>query len=160
MMDYFDALLAKVLGWCLWILAFALCGVVIFRYGFGIGATWLSELAAWLMVCVCMLGMSFTLHQDKHVRLDIFYCQFSQRQKDMINSLGHCFFVLPFCVFVVVNSFDFVSQSWQLQESSAEAGGLPGLFIAKTMILLGPALLFIRAASLITKSIQSLKSSP
>lgn len=146
-MDFFnrlDEVLTKILCLLICIMALSLATVVVLRYGFGFGATSLSELSAYLMVCICTLGMSQTYHQDRHVRLDILYSSFSPTQQHWINLLGNLILLMPFCLFLLLYCFEYVSRSWQLSEGSGEAAGLPGVFLIKLLLLLGPALLLVR----------------
>ena len=111
-----------------------LSAVVVLRYGFNIGIIALQELVSYLHAIVFMLGAAYTLQQDGHVRVDIFYRQFSPRAKAWVNSLGGIVFLLPLCGYFLVSSWDFVSQSWAIKESSPEPGGLPAVFLLKSLI--------------------------
>ena len=111
-----------------------LSAVVVLRYGFNIGLIALQELVTYLHATVFMLGVAYTLQQDGHVRVDIFYRNFSPRAKAWVNSLGGIIFLLPLCGYFLVSSWDFVAQSWAIKESSPEPGGLPAVFLLKSLI--------------------------
>ena len=78
---------------------------------------------------------------DGHVRVDIFYTDMPNKKRALINLLGTALFLIPFCLFVLIISWPYVANSWQLLESSREAGGLPLVFVLKSLILILPALL-------------------
>ena len=82
------------------------------------------------------------------MRVDIFYQQMSDKNKAKVDLFGTLFLLLPFAGFIVWISFDYVSNSWKLLEGSREAGGLPFVYILKTLIPLMAGLLFLQALSL------------
>lgn len=139
-----DTLINQGLSILIWVMSFSLTAVVFLRYGFELGATSLSELSAYLLVCICTLGLSQTYNQDRHVRLDIFYASLNALQQHWVNLLGNITLLMPFCLFLLVYCFDYVSRSWQLLEGSGEAAGLPGVYIIKSFLLIGPSILFAR----------------
>ncbi len=141
----FNSALSTLLGISLWLMAAALTIVVLLRYCVGYGATWLNDVALYLLATLCLLGLSETFTQNRHVRLDIIYNSMSHRMQAWINLLGHFFILIPFCIFITVNSFDYVARSWQLLEGSGEAAGLGGLYLIKTLLLIGPSLLALQA---------------
>jgi TRAP-type mannitol/chloroaromatic compound transport system permease small subunit len=124
-------------------LAMALCGVtvVVLRYGFGIGLVWLQESVTWLHAAVFMLGAGWTLRHDGHVRVDVFYRRMSPRQQALVDLAGTVIFLLPVCGYLLVESLPYVMNSWRILERSREAGGLPGLYLVKSLIPLMALLL-------------------
>ena len=108
--------------------------IVVLRYGFGIGSIALQESVMYMHAVVFMLGAAYTLREDGHVRVDIFYRQFSPKLKAIVNLLGTLLLLFPVCIFILVISWDYVASSWQLLESSREAGGLPLVFVLKSLI--------------------------
>lgn len=126
--------LGNALCWLLILMMIAICLVVLLRYGFDIGNTTLQELVTYLHASIFMLGVTYTLKQDGHVRVDIFYRYFSRRSQAWINSLGGIIFLLPLCLYIIGISWGFVLQSWQIQEVSPEPGGIPAVFLLKSLI--------------------------
>lgn len=120
-------------------------GIVVMRYGFNLGWIWLQEIVIYLHVAVFTIAAAWTLQQDGHVRVDIFYNNTTARKRAMINLLGTLLFLIPFCVFVLIISWPYVTNSWQLLETSREAGGLPLVFLLKSLILVLPVLLLSQA---------------
>ena len=123
--------------------------VVILRYGFGQGAIAAQESVLYLHGALFMLGAAPTLFTDKHVRVDVFYRNFTDRQKHWVNTIGHTVFTLPFCTLIVFGSWGYVSESWSIMESSPEPGGIPAVFLLKTLIPAMALLLALQAVSLI-----------
>lgn len=120
--------------------------VVVQRYFFDTGAIWLQESITLLHAAVFMLAAAYTLADNAHVRVDIFYGQMSPRRQALVNLLGTLLLLLPFCAFLIWSSWDFVSLSWAIREASQESGGLPFPFPAliKSFIPIGALLLALQ----------------
>ena len=77
----------------------------------------------------------FALLRDDHVRVDIFYRPASIRWKAIADLIGVVLFLLPFMIVVFIYALPYVERSWRLYEGSANVGGMPGLFVLKSFIL-------------------------
>ena len=132
--------------------------VVVLRYLFGISFIWMQETYVWMHAFIFMLGAGYAYLNDDHVRIDIIYRNASYSYKIVINLLGNIFLLLPFLYIIWTFSFPFVSRSFNMNEISREAGGLPMLFILKSAILLFVVLLFIQVLSKIIDDLLGLKS--
>ena len=108
---------------------------VILRYIFSIGFIWLQDLYIWIHAIFILLGIAFTVKNDGHVRIDLFYRSFRNRKKRIVNFLGTIFFGLPLTFLLIFNGLDYFLRSYNLNESSKESGGLPNIFILKFFIL-------------------------
>ena len=133
-LDAYSDTVGKVLAWLLPLLMINTCAVVFLRYGLELGSTYLQELSTYLHAAIFMLGAGYTLKLDGHVRVDIFYRRFSERHKAWVNALGTLVFLLPLCGYVLLISWDFVVHAWLIRETSAEPGGIPAVFLLKTLI--------------------------
>lgn len=132
--DRFTESFGRLLAWLVLLMMLAMAAVVVLRYGLEIGSIALQESITYMHACLFMLGLAYTLKHNGHVRVDIFYQHFSPRQRAWVNSLGGIIFLLPLCLFIVGISWDFVSQSWAVHEVSAEPGGIPAVFLLKTLL--------------------------
>ena len=121
--------------------------VVFLRYLFGISFIWLQETYVWMHAYIFMAGAGFTYLNDAHVRIDIIYRSSSKVYKAIVDLVGNIFLLMPFLYIIWSYSFPFVYKSFQINEVSREAGGLPMLFLLKTAILIFAFLLFIQALS-------------
>lgn len=128
------------------------------RYLLQSGSVALQELEWHLFAAVFLLGAAYTLRVDEHVRVDVFYSKYSEKQKAWLNLAGVVLFLIPFCLMIIVTSFNFVKISFLLKETSPDAGGLPGRYILKALIPLSFILLILQGISLAFKSILVLKS--
>lgn len=132
--DRFTDVSGRLLAWLSLALAVTVCLVVLLRYGVGIGSIAVQESATYLHATLFMLGTAFTLKQGGHVRVDIFYRQFSARGKAWVNCVGSILFLGPFCLFLAGVSWHFVAQSWEILEGSPDPGGIHAVFLLKTLI--------------------------
>ena len=134
--------------------------VVILRYGFEQGAIAAQESVLYLHGALFMLGAAPTLLADKHVRVDVFYRNFNPRQQTWVNTLGHTLLTTPICLLIVFGSWDYVSESWLIMESSPEPGGIPAVFLLKTLIPAMGVLLLLQAISSIISGLIELSEVP
>jgi len=148
--------LSATLAWLPLAMAALTVLVVTLRYGFGVGAIAAQEGVIYLHSTLFMLGASCTLSADSHVRVDVFYRHFSPRAKAWVNALGHIIFTLPLCVLITLSSADYVGESWLTQETSAEPGGIPAVFLLKTLIPVMACLLALQALAEILRSLGTL----
>ena len=133
--------------------------VVIGRYFFDIGSIALQELTTYLHATIFMLGIAYTLKHDGHVRVDIFYRNFSKRSQALINVIGGLVFILPISIFIGWSSWEYVLASWSIMETSIENNGLPFVYLLKTVMLIMPFLLVIQGLITVTKNLLALYGS-
>ncbi len=133
--------------------------IVVLRYVFDIGLIWLQETLTWFHAVVFMLGAAYTLQQEEHVRVDIFYRNMSERRRAWVNLLGVIFFIFPMCAFFAWTSWGYVISSWSIGEVSINAGGLPYPFVPllKSMLLLMPVAVALQGISLLLKSLMVIR---
>ena len=134
----------RTLAWFTLGMVLVTLAVVIMRYGFTFGRIWIQEIAMYLHAAVFMLGAGYTLQHKGHVRVDIFYENFSRRRKALVDFLGTLLLLMPVAIFIFVWSLDFVGHSWARLEQSPETGGLPFVYILKTFIPLMALLLIVQ----------------
>lgn len=151
-----QAALERTVGWAPLIMALLTVIIVLLRYGFGVGAIMAQEGVLYLHSALFMLGASCTLAADEHVRVDVLYRAFSDRQRAWVNAIGHTVFTLPLCMVIALGSLGYVSESWQILESSPEPGGIPAVFLLKSLIPAMAALLALQALTEIARALQKL----
>ena len=135
--------------------------VVILRYAFDTGLIWLQESIVWMHAVVFMLGAAYTLQQEAHVRVDIFYRDMSERRRALVNLFGVIAFIFPLCVFFLIESYDYVAASWRIGEVSREAGGLPFPFVPllKSALVVMPVAVMLQGISMALRSVSTLRGS-
>lgn len=134
--------------------------VVVLRYAFSIGWVAMQESITYMHTLVFMLGAAYTLKQNSHVRVDIFYEKLAPRGRAWVELLGTLLLLIPFCLFIIIYSWNYVSLSWELLEGSREAGGLPALFILKTSIPVMALLVMLQGISQALRSLLLLLGKP
>lgn len=140
----FIALSGKSVAWLTLAMVLLTFFIVVLRYGFNLGRIWLQESLIYMHVAVFTVAAAWTLQVDDHVRVDIFYAGMSERKRARIDLLGTLIFLVPFCIFLLVMAWPYVANSWKLLETSREPGGLPLVFLLKSLILVMPALLLFQ----------------
>ena len=142
--DLFTDRSGRLLAWLVLAMALVTTMIVIQRYGFNIGSIAAQEAVVYMHGCLFMLGAAYALKTESHVRVDIFYRNFSPRTRAWVNSLGGIIFLLPLCVFIGFASWNYVSESWLVRETSPEPGGIPAVFLLKSLIPLMAVNLFLQ----------------
>ena len=145
--DKANKVLGEALSWLTSLMVLVTFVVVVLRYAFDTGWIWLQESVTWMHALVFMLAAAYTLGRDEHVRVDIFYRRMDERKRTLVNLLGALFLLAPTCLFLIIVSWNYVAASWAVQESSRQAGGLPGLFLLKSVIPLTALLLLLQGLS-------------
>lgn len=129
---------------------------VTLRYVFNWNSSANQELEWHLFAVLFLLGMSFTLKHDKHVRVDVFYANFSKKNQALVNLIGTIIFLIPFCFVLIITSVPFVLDAYNINESSPEPGGLPYRFVVKSAIPLSGLLLLLQAMATMLKNLSTL----
>ncbi|MEH6567974.1 MAG: TRAP transporter small permease subunit [Halioglobus sp.] len=132
--DAFTDYSGKLLAWLSLLMAALTALIVVLRYGFNIGSITSQEAVIYMHGTLFMLGAAYTLKTEGHVRVDIFYQRFSNRTRAWVNSLGGIVFLLPLCLFIFGVSWNYVVESWAIRETSPEPGGIPAVFLLKTLL--------------------------
>ena len=132
--------------------------VVMLRYLFQLGWIAMQESILYLHASLFLLGAAYTLKKDGHVRVDIFYRGFSAKGKALVDLLGSLLLLLPVCSFLLWASWDYVTIAWSIHEGSQEAGGLPYVYLLKTLIPVAVLLLILQGISQALSSLSTLAS--
>ena len=106
-----------------------------------------------------MLGAAYTLREEDHVRVDIFYRGMSATRRAWVDLLGVILFLLPLCGFIAWESLGFIETSFALKEASRESGGLPYpmLPLLKTVLVVMPIALSLQGISLALRSLTTIR---
>lgn len=156
LIDRLNDTIGRGVAWLTLAMVLITFAVVVLRYIYSIGWVWMQESYVWLNGIVFMLGAGYTLLHNGHVRVDIIYRTASPRYKAIIDIFGSFVLLLPMVTVVFWVSFNYVVASWLKFEESREAGGLPGLFLLKTVILAFCLLLGLQGLALAGRSVLSL----
>jgi len=126
--------------------------LVLMRYVFGTGSLFMQESIIYAHAIVFMMASAWTLADDGHVRVDIFYSTASPRRKAAIDLFGVVFFLLPMCWLLWWVGYPYVARSWSVLEGSRETSGIPAVFLLKTVILAFVVTLALQGVALAVRS--------
>ena len=93
----------RALSWLTMVMVVLVVAIVVGRYFLGLGSIALQESVTYLHAMVFMLGLAFTLKRGGHVRVDIFYRNYSVRQQALVDLIGGLVFLVPFCLFIFIS---------------------------------------------------------
>lgn len=146
-------LVGQVLSWLALACVFVCFSVVVQRYFFHSSTLWMQDLYVWLAGAMFTGVAGFALLRNDHVRVDIFYRPASVRRRAISDLIGVVLFLIPFMVVVWTYTFPAVRRSWGFYEASSNIGGMPGLFILKTFILVFAVLVGLQGLAMAARSI-------
>ena len=150
--DAFTRWTGKRLAWLI-LVAIVISAVnAIIRKGFDVSSNSWLELQWVLFGIVFLLCSPWTLLDNEHIRIDIVNNLFSKRWRDIIDVIGHVFFLLPLCIVMIITGGPFFMRSVEVNEQSGNAGGLPQ-WPAKSLIIIGFAFLLVQGISELIKRI-------
>lgn len=139
--------LGRGLAWLAAAMVAVMFAVVVLRYVFDLGWIAMQESVSYMHGLLFTLGAAYTLKHDGHVRIDIFHQRFTARQQAYVELAGTLLLLLPTAGVIAWLSWGYVVQSWTLLEGSDASGGLPGVFLIKTALIVMPALLVLQGAA-------------
>ncbi len=110
--------------------------IVLLVYVFSSGSVQLQESLQYINAMMFLGGAGYTAFKDEHVRVDLLYCNFTERGKAKVNFYGTLFLLVPFLILFWHASIPYVADSWAILETSVESSGLPFIYILKSTLLL------------------------
>lgn len=116
---------------------------VLMRYAFSFGSVWAQELEWHLLAAVILFGMSYSLQRGENVRVDLFYANFTPRTKFIVNIVSGVLTLLIAAIFIKL-SLTYVGQSYAINETSPDPGGIPMRWAVKGLITVGFGLLMLQ----------------
>ena len=151
-LDSLQNTIASALIWLVLVMTVTVCIIVITRF-FSIGTIALQESLTYMHASVFMLCLAYTALHNGHVRVDIRFRTLSALNQAWINLIGTCIFLLPFAVFLFLVTWSSAVQSWSILERSTNPGGLPLVFLLRSLPPAAGALLCLHALSEILKQL-------
>ena len=144
--DTLNEAIGRAASWLVLAMVLLICYDVTMRYFFHQGSVALQELEWHLFALIFLLGSAYTLKYDNHVRVDILYQSqyLSNEHRALINIFGILFFLLPFCVLILITTWPFVENAYYYLEGSPDPGGLPYRYLLKGSILVAFTLLILQ----------------
>ncbi|TXF88378.1 TRAP transporter small permease subunit [Neolewinella aurantiaca] len=138
------ATIGKAAGYLNLLLIFVIVVDVSLRAIFNQTAAWVGELSWHLFAMIFLLGIPYTLQQDRHVRVDLFYEKFSPANQRLVNLVGTLLFLLPWAIVLLFTGWNFAAEALASGEGSPNPNGITSFFPIKAMIPLTAALLILQ----------------
>ncbi len=152
-LDGFSEWTGRIIAWLTLGMVLVTFLIVVLRYAFNLGWIAMQESVLYMHATVFMLGAAYTLRHDQHVRVDIFYRRMGPRGRALVDLAGTLLLLIPVCLFILDSSLDYVREAWAIREASPEAGGLPWVYLLKTLIPLMAALLLLQGVSMALRAL-------
>jgi len=160
--SYYLDRISKYAGFLAAILVVLLSLLVVYdaamRYLFSAGSIALQEVEWHLFDMVFLLGLSYALKHDKHVRVDIFFERYSADDRAIVQVLSMLLLVMPFSLLFLNDAIDMTMQSYLQHEVSSDPGGLTNRWVIKAVLVVGFVLLLFQALSEILKAYHKLEN--
>lgn len=128
---------------------------VIMRYFFNDVSIGMQELEWHLFAAMFMFGIAYTLKEDAHVRVDIFYDVMSAKKKAIINIFGSVFLALPITILILYYSYDYALEAYKMGEGSGDPGGLSHRWIVRSVIPVSSIFLLLSICYVVLSNIQT-----
>ena len=148
--------IGRTTAWLALVIVLLMATNVVLRYLFSYGSVWAQELEWHLLAPLILFGIAYALLKGEHVRVDVLYAGFTERNKERVN-LVSAVLCLAISVIVVYVSIHYVQQAYVINEQSADPGGLTHRWVLKAMIPAGFVLLALQSIAEIVKSWRRLK---
>lgn len=143
-LDRFCVGIGEAVSWLALAMVLVTVLVVVLRYGFDLGWISMQESVTYMHATLFMCGAAYTLSRDGHVRVDIFYRKMSRRGRAWVDLVGTLVLLMPVMGFIAYSAWSYVFESWSLLEGSPEAGGIHGVWLLKTLMLLLALLMLLQ----------------
>jgi len=150
--DAFTRWTGKRLAWLILVAVVISAVNAIVRKGFDVSSNSWLELQWVLFGIVFLLCSPWTLLDNEHIRIDIVNNLFSKRARNIIDVIGHVFFLMPLCIVMIITGGPFFMRSVEVNEQSGNAGGLPQ-WPAKSLIIIAFVFLLVQGISELIKRI-------
>jgi TRAP-type mannitol/chloroaromatic compound transport system permease small subunit len=154
--DRLNTAVGRAVSWLAPAIVLGEFALVIARYAFSAGSIWLTEAVMYGHAALFLLAAAWTLRAGGHVRVDIFYGAASARTKAAVDFLGALFLLSPFMLVLILFATPYAARSWAILERSQEVGGLPFVYLLKTLIPLFAALMALQGVAQAVRAAQTL----
>jgi TRAP-type mannitol/chloroaromatic compound transport system permease small subunit len=145
--------LGRLVAWLTLVLVLFVCYNVICRHFFNEADAWRGELEWHIFALIFMLGAGYAFRHDRHVRVDLFYANYSNRDKAWTNLIGAIVFLVPWSILIIIYSWDFAQGSLSINEISPNPNGLKYRYLIKFSIPIGFGFLLLQSLSSVAESL-------
>ena len=150
-------LIGRAASWLALAIVVLMATNVVLRYAFSYGSVWAQELEWHLLTPLIMFGIPYALLKGDHVRVDVLYAKFTERNQLRVEVVSQVLCILISVAFVWL-SLKYVQQSWVIDERSPDPGGLPHRWALKALIPAGFTLLFLQSVATLLGVVAKLRA--
>lgn len=155
--DTFTEWTGRLLAWFMFLMVITTVMVVALRYATTTNTILFQEAVMYLHAFAFMLAIPYALKHNAHVRVDVVYGRLAPRARAMVDLCGHLLLLVPTSLFVIIYSRTYVGNAWRILEGSGEVGGIPGVFLLKTLIPAMAVLLLLQGVAEIARAISIIR---
>ena len=155
--DAINENVGKAAAWLTTVLVVVVCLHVFMRYFLDTNPAWITELEWHIFALIFLFGAGYAFKHDRHVRVDLFYAKFSKRDKALVDFVGTLLFLIPWCILIIIYSYQYAMTSFIINEGSPDPGGLPARYLIKFSITIGIVFLLLQAVATLFRSILTLR---
>ena len=150
--DRLNEIIGKTVMWAIFVAIIVSAANAIVRKIFNTSSNAWLELQWYLFGAAFFLASAYTLKQNEHIRIDIFYGTRSRRTQHWIDLIGHVFFLMPFVALMAWMMVPYTLAAIRSGQISTNAGGLL-IWPARAIMAGGFILLVLQGISEIIKKI-------
>jgi TRAP-type mannitol/chloroaromatic compound transport system permease small subunit len=144
--DRFTDVTGKLIAMSMLFLVVTISYEVVMRYGFGAPTVWVYESSFMVNGAAFMLGSGYALLKGAHVRTDIYWENYSERKKGIVDLISYLLFFYPAMI-----SYDDALHSYDTGERSQESVWRAIMWPFRATIPLAALLLMIQGVSEVLK---------
>lgn len=152
-LDWPSRILGPVLPWLVAAVVLLKFSTVGLRYVFHTTNSMLQDSVSYAHATLFMLMVGYAYLRDDHVRVDMFYANASTRARAWVDLGCVLLCVLPLCIILGWFSWPYVRAAWAIREGALFFGGLPAIYLLKTVILAFVVLLVIQSLAILLRAI-------
>lgn len=131
---------------------------VICRYFFDSPTIWAGDMSTMLYGGFFMLGASYALQRQQHIRTDFLYEKWSIRTKGIVDSILYLTLYFPGLAIFMWISWGYAFRSVMLNERIVSSPWLPIIWPLKLTMPIATALLLMQGISEVTKSLYAART--
>jgi len=148
----FSQIIGQSVAWLTLLMVLFSAVNVLASWLFNLSWIWVRESITWMHGVNFLLAAAYTLNHQAHVRVDIFYAKMTMKKQALVDFLGTLLLLLPTSFFIAWASWPAFALSWRVNEVSSEAGGLPALYLLKSLLIIMPILLILEGVNQLVRS--------
>lgn len=158
--DGLNRAIGRAAAWLILATVLICAAVALGRYLLGFGRIWLQELYVVAFAACFLLAAPYAYAADAHIRIEVLSQRWGPRARARVEILGCLLLLIPWLALVAWSSLPFVRLSWRVLEPSPQPGGLPALYLVKSLLPLWALLMLLQALAAIGRNVLLLAGRP